>query len=262
MLLVVPEGGFAVKLGNQALIKQRLKVTKGGFYSTTFSVARTCGQEGKLNVSINPNLEERDWGIMPIQTVYSSNGWDSYAWGFNADFDDTELVFHNPRVEEDPACGPLIDSVALKLLDPPTRTRANLLKNGNFEEGPYVLPNTSWGVLIPLHIEDDHSPLPGWMIESLKAVKYIDSKHFFVPEGRRAIELVAGKESALAQVVFTKPGKLYALTFSVGDSNNACERSLIVEQFAGKDTLKVPYQSKGKGPVIDDVKFSVRKVRV
>ncbi|CAB4303248.1 unnamed protein product [Prunus armeniaca] len=247
MLLVVPEGGFAVRLGKEASIKQKIKVTKGRFYSVTFSAARTCGQEETLNVSINPNLEKNDWGIFPIQTMYSSNGWDSYAWGFNADSDELEFRIHNPGAEDDAACGPLIDSVALKVLAPPKRTRANLLKNGDFEEGPYVFPNTSWGVLIPPHIEDDHSPLPGWIIESLKAVKYIDSNHFAVPEGQRAIELVAGKESALAQVVLTKPGRLYALTFSVGDSKNACEGSLVVEAFAGKDALKVPYESMGKG---------------
>ena len=66
------------------------------------------------------------------------------------------------------------------------------MKNGGFEEGPYIFPNASWGVLIPPNIEDDHSPLPGWMVESLKAVKYIDSDHFSVPQDRRAIELVAG----------------------------------------------------------------------
>lgn len=126
----------------------------------------------------------------------------------------------------------------------------NLLKNGNFEEGPYVFPNTSWGVLIPPHIEDKHSPLPGWIIESLKAVKYIDSDHFSVPEGKRAIELVAGKESAIAQVVYTIPGRDYVLSFTVGDANNYCEGSLIVEAFAGKDTTKVPYASKGKGGFI------------
>jgi hypothetical protein len=76
----------------------------------------------------------------------------------------------------------------------------NLLKNGDFEEGPYIFPNTSWGTLIPPKIEDDHSPLPAWMVESLKAVKYIDSDHYSVPKGKRAVELVAGKESALAQV--------------------------------------------------------------
>lgn len=122
-----------------------------------------------------------------------------------------------------------------------------MLKNGNFEEGPYVFPNASWGVLVPPQIEDDHSPLPGWTIESLKAVKYIDSKHFSVPEGKRAVELVAGSESAIAQVVKTIKDKMYALTFAVGDANNTCEGSMIVEAFAGKGSLKVPYESKGTG---------------
>lgn len=123
----------------------------------------------------------------------------------------------------------------------------NILKNGGFEEGPWVLPNTTSGVLIPPNSIDDHSPLPGWMVESLKAVKYIDSDHFSVPQGRRAVELVAGKESAVAQVVRTIPGKTYVLSFAVGDASNACAGSMIVEAFAGKDTIKVPYESKGKG---------------
>ena len=138
------------------------------------------------------------------------------------------------------------------------------------------------------------------MIESLKAVKYIDSDHFAVPEGKRGVELVAGKESALSQVVFTIPNRVYVLSFSVGDANNSCEGSMVVEAFAGLDTIKVPYESKGKGgfkraklrfkaiskrtrvmflstyyttkndnsgslcgPVLDDVKLlSVRKARV
>lgn len=124
---------------------------------------------------------------------------------------------------------------------------ANLLKNGNFEEGPYIIPETSWGVLIPPHIEDDHSPLPGWIVESLKAVKYVDSEHFFVPKGKRAVELVAGKESALAQVVYTKPGRVYFLSFSVGDARNLCKGPLAVEAYAGKESIKVLYTSKGKG---------------
>ncbi|XP_021643066.2 protein DUF642 L-GALACTONO-1,4-LACTONE-RESPONSIVE GENE 2 [Hevea brasiliensis] len=242
MLLVVPEGAYAVRLGNEASIKQRLRVIKGMYYSITFSAARTCAQEEKLNVSVSP-----DWGVLPMQTMYSSNGWDSYAWAFQAEYPEVDLVIHNPGVEEDPACGPLIDSVAIRALFPPRPTNKNILKNGGFEEGPYVFPNTSWGVLIPPNIEDDHSPLPGWMVESLKAVKYIDSDHFSVPQGRRAIELVAGKESAIAQVARTTIGKTYTLSFAVGDASNSCEGSMVVEAFAGKETLKVPYESKGKG---------------
>ncbi|XP_058074581.1 protein DUF642 L-GALACTONO-1,4-LACTONE-RESPONSIVE GENE 2-like [Magnolia sinica] len=242
MLLVVPEGAFAVRLGNEASIKQRVKVVKGMYYSLTFSAARTCAQEERLNVSVAP-----DSGVLPMQTLYSSNGWDSYAWAFQADFDVAEVVIHNPGVEEDAACGPLIDSVAMKALYPPRLTNKNLLKNGDFEEGPYLFPNTTWGVLIPPNIEDDHSPLPGWMVESLKAVKYIDSDHFTVPQGKRAVELVGGKESAIAQVARTVPGKVYTLTFAVGDGSSSCEGTMTVEAFAGRDTVKIPYISTGKG---------------
>ncbi|XP_042031837.1 uncharacterized protein LOC121778530 [Salvia splendens] len=242
MLLVVPEGYAAVRLGNEASIKQLINVTKGMFYSLTFSAARTCAQEERVNVSVAP-----DFGVLPIQTLYSSNGWDSYAWAFKTSYTVAEILIHNPGVEEDPACGPLIDSIAIRALYPPRPTNQNLLKNGDFEEGAYIFPNTSWGVLIPPNIEDDNSPLPAWMVESLKAVKYIDAAHFSVPHGQRAIELVGGKESAIAQVARTIIGKTYQLTFAVGDASNACEGSMIVEAFAGRDTLKVPYESKGKG---------------
>ncbi|THU45409.1 hypothetical protein C4D60_Mb02t17630 [Musa balbisiana] len=242
MLLVVPEGSYAVRLGNDASIKQKVKLAKGMRYSLTFSAARTCAQEERLNVSASPES-----GVLPMQTMYSSNGWDSYAWAWLAKSDEVEVVIHNPSVSEDPACGPLIDSVAIKQLIPPRRTNTNVLKNGGFEEGPYILPNTTWGVVIPPHIEDDHSPLPGWMVESLKAVRYLDADDFSVPRGRRAVELLAGKESAIAQVVRTVPGRRYALAFAVGDAGNACEGSLQVEAFAGEHTMNVPYESKGKG---------------
>ncbi|MQL76028.1 hypothetical protein Taro_008398 [Colocasia esculenta] len=242
MLLVVPEGAYAVRLGNEASIKQAIKVAKGMYYSITFSAARTCAQEETLNVTVAP-----DSGVLPMQTMYSSNGWDSYAWAFKAPSDLVELIIHNPGVEEDPACGPLIDSVAIKALYPPRLTNKNLLKNGDVEEGPYVFPNAPWGVLIPPNIEDDHCPLPGWIVESLKAVKYIDAAHYTVPQGQRAVELVAGRESVISQVVRTVPGKVYVLSFAVGDANNTCAGSMVVEAFAGRDTLKVPYDSQGKG---------------
>ncbi|KAF2532487.1 hypothetical protein F2Q70_00032357 [Brassica cretica] len=149
--------------------------------------------------------------------------------------------------EEDSACGPLIDGVAMRALYPPRPTNKNILKNGGFEEGPLVLPGSTTRVLIPPFIEDDHSPLPGWMVESLKAVKYVDTEHFSIPQGRRAIELVVGKESDIAQVARTIIGKTYVLSFAVGDANNACKGSMVVDAFAGRDTLKVPYESRGTG---------------
>ncbi|ERN07013.1 hypothetical protein AMTR_s00141p00087190 [Amborella trichopoda] len=91
------------------------------------------------------------------------------------------------------------------------------------------------------------SPLPGWIIESLKAVRHLDSHHFTVPFESAAVELVAGRESAIAQIIGTVPKKVYTLSFIVGDVKHGCHRSMLVEAFAGKDSVKVPYESKGKG---------------
>ncbi|KAG6429910.1 hypothetical protein SASPL_107967 [Salvia splendens] len=173
MVLVVPEGASAVRLGNAATIKTKVKVAKGMFYAISFSASRTCAQEQTLMVSISQNTQPKDWGFWPIQTIYSCDGWDSYSWGFRANSSDTEILIHNSGLDKDPAWGPIISRPC---------------------------PN-------PLDKEDANSPLPRWMIESLKAVKYIDSDHFRVPEGKRAVELVAGRESAIAQLVRTTPGK-------------------------------------------------------
>ncbi|KAJ6747486.1 F17A17.37 PROTEIN [Salix koriyanagi] len=158
-----------------------------------------------------------------------------------------ELTFHNPGIQEDPTCGPLLDAIAIKELLPLKYSKGNLVKNGGFEVGPHVFTNFSTGILLPPKQIDQISPLPGWIIESLKPVKYIDSKHFFVPKGLAAIELVAGRESAIAQVIRTIPNKFYNLTFTVGDAKNICHGSMMVEAFAARQTLKVPYVSQGKG---------------
>ncbi|KAL3528834.1 hypothetical protein ACH5RR_008156 [Cinchona calisaya] len=246
MILPVPKGHFALRLGNEASIKTKLQVAKGQFYSLSFGIARTCAQQERLNLSITPDIEGKGWGMLPMQTMYSTEGWDSFSWGFFAANNEVELVFYHPQAEEDEACGPIIDVVALKSLSLP-KTTTDLLKNGNFEEGPYIFPDTNWGTLVPSNIENDHSPLMGWMVESLKAVRYIDSDHFVVPEGKRAVELVAGRESVIAQIVKTVPGKTYDLEFYVGDAKNLCEGSMLIEVFASNSTFYVPYESKAQG---------------
>lgn len=123
------------------------------------------------------------------------------------------------------------------------------MKNGGFEVGPHVFKTLSTGVLLPPKIQDLVSPLPGWIIESLKPVKYIDSKHFFVPSGKAGIELVAGRESAIAQIIRSIPNKLYNLSFTIGDAKNGCHGSMMVQAFAARETLRVPLESIGKGSI-------------
>ena len=124
-----------------------------------------------------------------------------------------------------------------------------MLRNGDFEEGPYIFPGSTWGVLVPPMDEDAFSPLPGWMIMSYsKVVKYIDSAHFRVPHGSRAVELVAGLEAALVQEVQTVPGSSCRLEFSVGDAANGCVVSPMRVQVATASKSKTAeYDSDGKG---------------
>ncbi|XP_071688057.1 protein TEEBE-like [Rutidosis leptorrhynchoides] len=238
----IPRGAHAARLGKEANISQYITLRVGEDYSLTFAATRTCAQEEVLRISASGWSDD-----LPIQTVYSSDGGDTYAFAFKATTSRTKITFHNPGVQEDPACGPLLDAVAIKEMCPLRYTKGNLVKNGGFENGPHVFKNYSTGVLILPNRDDIVSSLPGWIVESLKPAKYIDSKHFAVPKGLAAIELVGGRETAIAQIIRTMPNKVYMLSFIIGDAKNDCHGSMMVEAFAGKDTLKAKYESQGKG---------------
>lgn len=121
MILIVPQGRHAVRLGNDAEISQELKVEKGSIYSVTFSAARTCAQLESLNVSVPPASQTID-----LQTLYNVQGWDSYAWAFQAEEDDARVVFTNPGMEDDPTCGPIIDDIAIKKLFTPDKSKGKV----------------------------------------------------------------------------------------------------------------------------------------
>jgi len=130
MLLPVPEGAYAVRLGNEASIRQQLTdLAPRTHYSITFSAARTCAQAEQLNVTVAPESD-----ILPIQTVYTSSGWDSYSWAFEATASAVSFIVHNPGVSEDPACGPLIDLFAIKTLPPP--------KSSTSKDRSYPIPSS------------------------------------------------------------------------------------------------------------------------
>lgn len=117
MFFAVAHGVHAVRLGNDASISQNVTVKRGSVHSLTFGASRTCAQEEVLRVTVLPHS-----GDLPLQTLYSSDGGDTYAWAFNATSAVMEVTFHNPGVQEDPACGPLLDAVAIKELFPPKPT--------------------------------------------------------------------------------------------------------------------------------------------
>ncbi|KZV51046.1 hypothetical protein F511_01838 [Dorcoceras hygrometricum] len=236
MILIVPQGEHAVRLGNDAEISQEFKVEKGSLYSVTFSASRTCAQLESLNVSIPPASQNID-----LQTLYSVQGSDTYAAAFQVEEEVVRVVFRNPGMEDDPTCGPIIDDIAVKKLFVPDKPKDNAVVNGDFEEGPWMFRNESLGVLLPTNLDEETSSLPGWIVESNRAVRYIDTYHFTVPEGKRAIELLSGKEGIISQMVETKPNKPYSLTFSLGHAGDACKQPLAVMAFAGDQAENIHY---------------------
>lgn len=118
MYFAVSHGVHAVRLGNEASISRTIPIKKGLLYALTFGASRTCAQEEVLRVSVLPQT-----GDLPLQTLYSSNGGDTYACGFTTSSNVAKVIFHNPGVQEDPSCGPPLDAVAIKELFPPLPTK-------------------------------------------------------------------------------------------------------------------------------------------
>ncbi|XP_047328244.1 uncharacterized protein LOC124931740 [Impatiens glandulifera] len=257
MILIVPEGRHAVRLGNDAEIRQDVKVEKGSLYSVTFSAARTCAQLESLNVSVPPASMSID-----LQTLYNIQGWDAYAVAFQAEEDDVQVVFRNTGMEDDPTCGPIIDDIAIKKLFTPVNPKDNAVVNGDFEEGPWMFRNESLGVLLPTNLDEETSSLPGWTVESNRAVRYIDSNHFSIPGGKRAIELLSGKEGIISQMVETKPNKQYRLSFAVGEGGDKCKEPLAVMAFAGDQAQNVHYTANSNSTFqIAELNFTAKAER-
>ncbi|XP_076958161.1 protein TEEBE-like [Bidens hawaiensis] len=108
----IPRGAHAARLGNEATISQTINLKPGRVYSLTFAATRTCAQDEVLRVSASNKSSD-----LPIQTLYSSDG-DTYAFAFVATSSRTKVTFQNPGVQEDPACGPLLDAIAIKEMPP------------------------------------------------------------------------------------------------------------------------------------------------
>ncbi|CAL5321486.1 unnamed protein product [Camellia sinensis] len=78
---------------------------------------RTCALDEVLRVSASGFSAD-----LPIQTLYRSDGGDTYGWAFMASSKVVKVTFHNPGVQEDLTCGPLLDAIAIKELPPLTHT--------------------------------------------------------------------------------------------------------------------------------------------
>lgn len=248
-----------------------MALEKGATYAVTFSAARTCAQLESIDISVSGSSSQ----TVDLQTLYSVEGWDTYARAFQAgsagshdggggsdDGETAKLVFGNPGMEEDPTCGPIIDNIAIKKLFFPDRAEDNEVVNGDFEEGPWMFKNATLGVLLPSNIDEETTSLPGWIVESNRAVRYIDSDHYTVPQGKRAVELLSGKEGIISQMVETKPDKQYSLLFTMGSAGDSCQPPLAIMAFAGDQAQNFHFAPIGNSTsMAANVTFTARAER-
>lgn len=120
-----------------------------------------------------------------------------------------------------------------------------LLLNGGFELGPQFLDDSAEGVLLDQAGSPLQSPLAQWSI--LGSIRYIDSAHFFVPQGNAAIEITTGNSSGIQTAVPLTQGSSYTLEFTLGDANDSCVGDLSVRAQAGSILRNYTVRSNGTG---------------
>ena len=122
--------------------------------------------------------------------------------------------------------------------------------NGGFEVGPSFPQSSSQGILLEAESNIDpsspvQSALQYWIV--LGTVRYIDSRHYTVPEGLKAVELVSGNPSGIAyNTVFLQSGQV-TLEFYMGDAGDSCVGVFTVVAQVGTRKWNFTTRSKGDG---------------
>ncbi|XP_022752229.1 uncharacterized protein LOC111300925 [Durio zibethinus] len=209
--IALPDNGHAIQLGQDGKINQTIKADADFMnYILTFTLApggQNCSANADLVVSGPDNQ-----GVFSFKQHYGEETWLSYGQylGLGGQEEPINLVFESQAVESDDnsTCWPVIDSLLVKSV-------------GTLVQGNAISPV--------------QSPLRQWAV--VGTIKYIDSKHFFVPYGNAAVELVSGVST----------GTQTEVTLTAGDANSACEGDFTVEVRAGSIIQNFSVRSNGTG---------------
>nr|KAJ0185967.1 hypothetical protein LSAT_V11C900480540 [Lactuca sativa] len=163
----LPGNGHGVQLGPNGMINQTFKQDGNYYYVLTFTLAPSspdCANSTSVNVS-GPTASE----VFFFRESLGTEMWQTYAYS-------------------------LWNQMGLMSLQIQSTSTNNGFANNGFEVGPAFIGNSSQGVLLEADSSypesSIQSPLQHWSI--LGIVKYLDSKHYAVPRGGRAVELVSG----------------------------------------------------------------------
>ncbi|KAH9317469.1 hypothetical protein KI387_019238, partial [Taxus chinensis] len=188
------DNGHGIQLGEDGWISQSFRSEPDSLYllTFTFTAAETdCWwSPSYLILSVPPHST-----AFYLQERYGHESWETHGWGFRATTGKTNVKFSSQAQSyANIYCGPLLDAVYLKEQEHLETLADNILLNGDFEQGPYLYPKSTRGVLLhPLENRDaETSSLPGWKIKD--TVKYID-----IDKGNRGIEIVSGSTGGIEQ---------------------------------------------------------------
>ncbi|KAI3417921.1 uncharacterized protein J3R85_014053 [Psidium guajava] len=245
--------GHAVQLGQDGTINQTFAASADyADYLVTFAIASSGGGNCSSNGSVVISAPDSR-GVFPVaenqQAVYGQ------FLGSWRDGEAIDLAIGSETTESDvnATCWPVVDSIVLKSIPSLVKANDNELVNGGFEFGPDFLADSTEGVLLQPAQSPVQSPLRQWSI--LGTVKYIDSKHYFVPEGNAAVEIVSGNSSGIQTAAQLTKDSSYTLEFMLGDGNDSCVGDLEVRAQAGSVLQNYTIQSKGTGSA---QKFSLK----
>ncbi|GLT33083.1 hypothetical protein SLA2020_077000 [Shorea laevis] len=254
--IALPHNGHAIQLGPDGKINQTFFASDDEMeYLLTFSLAaggRNCSNFAGLVVSTSSSQ-----GFFNFNQQYGKEPWQIYGHylGFFSEKMPINLVIEsqetkpNSDSDSDSTCWPVIDSLLVTAVPTWDGDRSNFLFNGGFEFGAEFPSKSAEGILLNAVPNHDESSLREWTV--IGTIRYIDSEHFFVPEGNAAIELISGVSSGIERALKLKEGSTYILEFTLGDANDGCEGDFMVGVRAGSVEQRIMIQNKRTGSAND-----------
>ncbi|GLU02259.1 hypothetical protein SLE2022_195140 [Rubroshorea leprosula] len=256
--IALPDNGHAIQLGPDGKINQTFFASDDEMeYLLTFTLAaggRNCSTYAGFVVS-TPSSK----GFFNFNQQYGKEPWQIYGHylGFFSEKMPINLVIESQETQpssdsdsdSDSTCWPVIDSLLVTAVPTWDGDTSNFLFNGGFEFGAEFPSKSAEGILLNAAPNHDESSLREWTV--IGTIRYIDSEHFFVPEGNAAIELFSGVSSGIERALRLKEGSTYILEFTLGDANDGCEGDFMVGVRAGSVEQRIMIQNKRTGSAND-----------
>ncbi|GJR61526.1 lysine--tRNA ligase [Tanacetum coccineum] len=248
----LPGNGHGLQLGRDGAISQTFTYDGSDDYVLTFTIAPSSPDCAKQAIAVSvsgPSVSK----VFSYQASLAKETWQTYAYALwrNELIPTSALTVQIESVAAGNSdCWPIVDDLLLTGVNYPKVSVGNGFLNGGLEVGPIFPQSSSQGILLEAESGIDpsspvQSALQYWIV--LGTVRYIDSKHYTVPEGLKAVELLSGNPAGIAyNTVFLNQGQVI-LEFLIGDAGDSCVGTFTVVAQVGTRKWNFTTRSKGDG---------------